>query len=224
MQRKTLCLAATAAVLVACLLAGQEAPPARGSAAPSGRAPDAVQDAQTPAQVPATRPGQKLTEEGKGRLKVLGKTTDGFVIAEKDLELRGAGEFFGTRQSGEYDLRYSHPVRDEALNLRPELLNSVKSLGAGRRALFRFVYLPSSFPIVLTTVRLSVGTAVAVLYFTEVTATYLGLGYYIFLMSGTVFDYAATYAGAIAMGVLGLVLYFFVDWLEKRLCPWKFAT
>jgi NitT/TauT family transport system permease protein len=116
------------------------------------------------------------------------------------------------------------PVRDESLNLRPELLNSVKSLGAGRRALFRFVYLPSSWPIVLTTVRLSVGTAVAVLYFTEVTATYLGLGYYIFLTSGTLFDYAATYAGAIAMGLLGLVLYFFVDWLEKRLCPWKFAT
>jgi ABC-type nitrate/sulfonate/bicarbonate transport system permease component len=116
------------------------------------------------------------------------------------------------------------PVRDEALNLRPELLNSVKSLGAGRRALFRFVYLPSSWPIVLTTVRLSVGTAVAVLYFTEVTATYLGLGYYIFLNSGTLFDYPATYAGAVAMGLLGLVLYFLVDWLEKRLCPWKFAT
>jgi NitT/TauT family transport system permease protein len=116
------------------------------------------------------------------------------------------------------------PVRDESLNLRPELLNSVKSLGAGRRALFRFVYLPSSWPIVLTTVRLSVGTAVAVLYFTEVTATYLGLGYYIFLMSGTMFNYAATYAGAIAMGILGLTLYFFVDWLEKRLCPWKFAV
>lgn len=116
------------------------------------------------------------------------------------------------------------PVRDEALNLRPELLNSVKSLGAGRRALFRFVYLPSSWPIVLTTVRLSVGTAVAVLYFTEVTATLLGLGYYIFLTSSTLFDYAATYAGAMAMGLLGLTLYYFVDWLEKRLCPWKFAA
>jgi len=116
------------------------------------------------------------------------------------------------------------PVRDEALNLRPELLNSVKSLGAGRRALFRFVYLPAALPSVLTTVRLSVGTAVAVLYFTEVTATLLGLGYYIFLTSSTLFDYAATYAGAAAMGLLGLLLYFFIDWLEKRLCPWKFAT
>ena len=116
------------------------------------------------------------------------------------------------------------PVRDEALTLRPELLNSVKSLGAGRRALFRFLYLPSSWPIVLTTVRLSVGTAVAVLYFTEVTATLLGLGYYIFLTSSTLFDSAATYAGAMAMGLLGLMLYYLVDWMEKRLCPWKFAV
>ncbi len=60
-------------------------------------------------------PGQKLTPEAKERISVLEQTTDGFVIAEKDLALRGSGEFFGTRQSGEYDLRYSDPVRDEAL-------------------------------------------------------------------------------------------------------------
>jgi ATP-dependent DNA helicase RecG len=60
-------------------------------------------------------PGQKLTPEAGARIKVLEETTDGFVIAEKDLELRGSGEFFGTRQSGEYELRYSDPVRDEAL-------------------------------------------------------------------------------------------------------------
>ena len=116
------------------------------------------------------------------------------------------------------------PVRDDAASLRPELLNSVKSLGAGRRALFRFVYLPASLPAVLTSLRLSVGTAVAVLYITETTATLLGLGYYIFYTYATLFDYAATYAGAVAMGVLGLLLYFFIDWLERRLCRWKFAT
>lgn len=116
------------------------------------------------------------------------------------------------------------PVRDDAAGLRPELLNSVKSLGAGRRALFRFVYLPASLPAVLTSLRLSIGTAVAVLYITETTATLLGLGYYIFYSSSTLLDYPATYAGAVAMGVLGLVLYFFVDWLERRVCAWKFAT
>jgi NitT/TauT family transport system permease protein len=116
------------------------------------------------------------------------------------------------------------PVRDDAASLRPELLNSVKSLGAGRRALFRFVYLPASLPAVLTALRLSVGTAVAVLYITETTATLLGLGYYIYFNYSTLFDYAATYAGAVSMGVLGLVLYFLIDWLERKLCPWKFAS
>lgn len=116
------------------------------------------------------------------------------------------------------------PVRDDAAGLRPELLNSVRSLGAGRRALFRFVYLPASLPAVLTALRLSVGTAVAVLYITETTATLLGLGYYIYLNYSTLFDYAATYAGAVSMGLLGLMLYFLIDWLERKLCPWKFAN
>ena len=41
-----------------------------------------------------------LSETGKERLTVMRDTEDGFVIAEKDLELRGAGEVLGTRQSG----------------------------------------------------------------------------------------------------------------------------
>ncbi len=42
----------------------------------------------------------RLSEIGKERLKVMERTNDGFVIAEKDLELRGPGEFFGKQQSG----------------------------------------------------------------------------------------------------------------------------
>ncbi|MCS7060631.1 MAG: ABC transporter permease [Anaerolineae bacterium] len=116
------------------------------------------------------------------------------------------------------------PVRDDAIGLRPELLNSVKSLGAGRRALFRFVYVPASLPAVLTALRLSIGTAIAVLYLTETTATLHGLGYFIYYTASTLFDYAATYAGAVVMGLLGLGLYFLIDGLERRLCPWKFAA
>ena len=54
-------------------------------------------------------------------------------------------------------------VRDQAAGLAPQLLQSLRSLGAGRRALFRFVYLPASLPAILTALRQSVGTAVAVL-------------------------------------------------------------
>ena len=115
-------------------------------------------------------------------------------------------------------------VRDQAANLRPELLQSVRSLGAGRRALFRFVYLPASLPAILTALRQSVGTAVAVLYIAELFATQKGLGYYIYLNGSTLFNYPAMYAGILAMSLLGLGLYFSVDWLEKRLCPWLFVN
>jgi NitT/TauT family transport system permease protein len=113
-------------------------------------------------------------------------------------------------------------VRDQASALRPELILSVRSLGAGRRALFRYVYLPASLPAVLTSLRQSVGTAVAVLYVAELFATKYGLGSYILLQSSTLYDYPAMYAGVLAMSVLGLGMYFGVDWLERRLCRWKF--
>ena len=115
-------------------------------------------------------------------------------------------------------------VRDAAAGLRTELLQSVRSLGAGRRALFLYVYLPASLPAVLTALRVSVGTAVAVLYVAELYATQQGLGYYIFLEGSTLLDYPAMYAGIVAMALLGLGLYFAVDWLERWLCPWEYAN
>ncbi len=42
----------------------------------------------------------RLTEEGRARLETMVRTNNGFEIAETDLQLRGPGEFFGTRQSG----------------------------------------------------------------------------------------------------------------------------
>lgn len=112
-------------------------------------------------------------------------------------------------------------VRDQATTIRPELLLSVRSLGAGRRALFRFVYLPASLPGILTALRQSVGTAVAVLYVAELFATRQGLGYYIVLQGSTLVNYPAMYAGVVAMSLLGLGLYFIVDGLEKRFCRWQ---
>lgn len=114
-------------------------------------------------------------------------------------------------------------VRDQAADLRPELLYSVRSLGAGRRALFRYVYLPATLPAVLTAIRQSIGTAVAVLYIVELVATRYGLGYYIFLQGNTLFDYPKMYAGVLAMSLLGLCLYFGADLLQRRLCAWQFT-
>ena len=56
-----------------------------------------------------------LSEPGKARLDALVETTDGFVIAERDLAQRGPGDFFGTRQSGLPTLRVGDLLRDHAL-------------------------------------------------------------------------------------------------------------
>jgi len=55
------------------------------------------------------------TDDARERLKAMASTHDGFVIAERDLELRGPGDFFGTRQSGLPKLRTGDLVRDKDL-------------------------------------------------------------------------------------------------------------
>jgi len=107
-------------------------------------------------------------------------------------------------------------VRDEAAALPKELILSVRSLGAGRRALFRYVYLPASMPAVLTALRISVGTSVAVLFIAEQSLTAYGLGYYIFVETYQVLRYPEMYAGIMAMGLLGLILYAAIAGLENR--------
>lgn len=55
---------------------------------------------------------QSKTDISKERMKVMEKTGDGFVISEKDMELRGPGEFFGTRQHGIPDLKIANLYKD----------------------------------------------------------------------------------------------------------------
>lgn len=57
----------------------------------------------------------RMTEEARTRLDTIVRTTNGFEIAEADLELRGPGEFFGTRQSGELGFHVANPLRDKKL-------------------------------------------------------------------------------------------------------------
>ena len=81
------------------------------------------------------------TDDARERLKALASTNDGFAIAERDLELRGPGDFFGTRQSGLPRLRTGDLVRDRDImedahrearaivaegNLGPDLLRFVE--------------------------------------------------------------------------------------------------
>lgn len=68
--------------------------------------------------------GDKLSEQAKERLNVMRETSDGFVIAEKDLELRGPGELLGTRQTGEMLYKLADLQRDAFM------LDEIHTLGA----------------------------------------------------------------------------------------------
>jgi ATP-dependent DNA helicase RecG len=59
--------------------------------------------------------GGKVSEEAERRLDAMVRTNDGFQIAEMDLELRGPGEFFGTRQAGLPSFRVANLIRDRQL-------------------------------------------------------------------------------------------------------------
>jgi ATP-dependent DNA helicase RecG len=85
----------------------------------------------------------RMTEEAKARLEAMVRTSNGFEIAETDLELRGPGEFFGTRQSGSLGFQIANPMRDravldlarqEAFALVEAATPSVTSTGAGSSA------------------------------------------------------------------------------------------
>ena len=62
-----------------------------------------------------SRPKVELTEPAQARLEALVETTDGFELAERDLDLRGEGKLLGTRQSGVGDLRFTRLRADRAL-------------------------------------------------------------------------------------------------------------
>jgi ATP-dependent DNA helicase RecG len=59
--------------------------------------------------------GERVSEQGEERLNAMVRTQDGFELAELDLQMRGPGEFFGTRQAGLPDFRVANLLRDREI-------------------------------------------------------------------------------------------------------------
>ena len=58
---------------------------------------------------------ENVNDIARSRLQMMEKTSDGFIIAEEDMRLRGSGEFFGTRQHGLPDLRFANLLEDQKI-------------------------------------------------------------------------------------------------------------
>lgn len=110
-------------------------------------------------------------------------------------------------------------TRDAARNVQHEYFLSVKSLRATEREIYQHVYFPACLPAILTSLKLGLGTAMAVLFLVETYATQEGIGFFI-MDSWSSLAYDKMFAGIIAMGLMGFLLYLLLDSLEKYLCSW----
>jgi ABC-type nitrate/sulfonate/bicarbonate transport system permease component len=110
-------------------------------------------------------------------------------------------------------------TRDAARNLQKEYILSVKSLKASEMDLYCHVYFPACLPAILTSLRLGLGTAMAVLFLVETYATRQGIGFFI-MDAWSSLAYDKMFAGIIAMGLMGFLIYLLLDVCEKLLCSW----
>ena len=111
-------------------------------------------------------------------------------------------------------------TRDAAISIPKASVQSMRSLNATPWQMVRHLILPSCLPQILTSLRITLGTAIAILFFAETFASFDGLGYFI-LDGMETREYPAMYAGIIGLALLGLCLYACVDLLEAKLCRWN---
>lgn len=110
--------------------------------------------------------------------------------------------------------------RDAVLGIPKETFYSVTSLGAGSAFIFAKVILPASLPGILTSVRISLGTALSVLFFTETFGTEKGMGYFI-MDAWMRVDYTDMFSGIFVLSMVGLALFILLDIIEGICCRWK---
>ncbi len=110
-------------------------------------------------------------------------------------------------------------TRDGAKSIHRNYFHSMKTLGATRLQMYRHLILPATLPKILTAMRISVGTSVAILFFVESFATTTGLGYIIMDSWGRA-DYISLYTGISSMALLGFLLYLLLDRIEQHVCRW----
>jgi NitT/TauT family transport system permease protein len=111
-------------------------------------------------------------------------------------------------------------VRDATREVPPQFLVSLRSLGGKRRHAVRYVLLPALTPALLSSLRIGTGTALAVLFFSETFGTSTGLGWFV-MESWMRMSYTDMFAGILCLGLLGLVLFLAIDFLQRGLCRWQ---
>ncbi len=111
-------------------------------------------------------------------------------------------------------------MRDAAHAIPTSAVESMRTLGANRCRVFVHLVVPATMPALFTALRITTGTAVAILFIAESMAGNTGLGYFI-MHSWSLLEYTRMFAGIIAMALMGVLLYEAFDIAEKHFSKWK---
>lgn len=109
-------------------------------------------------------------------------------------------------------------IRDASRAIDTRYIDSVKSLGASRTGILVHVIIPAVLPSFFTALRVSTGTATAVLFLAETFATVNGLGYLI-LDSWARMNYLDMYAAMTGLTLLAALLFALIALFDRMLCP-----
>lgn len=111
-------------------------------------------------------------------------------------------------------------ARDSSRRISQNIIDSVRSMGANHFQIILHAVIPAALPDLFTSFRVSLGTVMAVLFLAETFASSSGLGFLI-VDAWTRINYPEMYAAILALSFLGLILFAFVDLIEKIFCPWR---
>ena len=105
-------------------------------------------------------------------------------------------------------------IRDSIKTIPKEMFFPLYSLGASFRQIFLNILWPAVLPNFITSLRVAMGTAISVLFFTETFGTKYGMGYFI-MDSWLRVNYLDMYAGIVVLSLIGLFLFGFLDLVEN---------
>ena len=111
-------------------------------------------------------------------------------------------------------------VRDGIKDISGSYYKNLQVLGASTWQQFRMITLPAGLSAILSALRIALGTAIAILFFTEVYDTQFGLGYFIMDAWGRL-DYLDMYSGIFVLSLLAFLLFLLIDSVENRLLRWR---